>query len=223
MIEVIPAIIPKSLDDLKSKLERVSGKVKKVQIDIIDGVYDDDINWPFNNQFADFKKFEEQAEGLPFWQDVDFEFDLMIKEPEKTLDSFLKAGASAVVIHAESTDNFDVVLKKVREYGVSVGIALKPSTSTDRLVPYLADVDFVQFMGSDEIGRHDVEIDERIYDKIEKFHLDFPSAIVGVDIGVNFDTAPRLKEVGVTRLVSGSAIFNSPDIEKAIHILRENK
>ena len=219
-VEIIPAIIPKSLKDLEANLERTKSLVKKVQIDILDGRYDDNISWPYENKFVDFDDFEEQKKGLSFWQDFDFEFDLMIKNPEMEADKFLNAGVDTLIYHFESTEALGDCIEKTRLFGVKVGLALKPSTPLEKIFPYLGKVDFVQFMGNDNVGEHNVVLDERVYEKIKDLHSNYPECIIGVDIGVNFDTAPKLIKAGATRLVSGSAIFESPNIKLAIKRLK---
>lgn len=222
MVEIIPAIIPKSLEDLKSKLLLVQGKAPKVQIDVIDGVYDDDISWPYKNDFTDFEQIEMGDEGLPMWQDFDFEFDLMIQNTAEETERFLKAGASAIILHFESFKSHEALedaISIAQDYEVQIGIAVKPKTPNSKIHALIPEINFVQFMGSDDIGHHGVALDERVYKKISDLREQFPNIQIGVDIGVNFDTAPKLIEAGATRLVSGSAIFDSGDIAEAINKL----
>ena len=84
----------------------------------------------------------------------------------------------------------------------------------------IKEADFVQFMGSDNIGHAGEELDEKVFDKIKIFREKYPNIPIQVDIGVNPDTAPRLVEAGATALVSGSAIFKSANIKEAIERLQ---
>jgi ribulose-phosphate 3-epimerase len=190
-----------------------------VQIDVIDGVYDNDISWPYKNEFADFEEIEMGDEGLPMWQDFDFEFDLMIQNTAEETERFLKAGASAIILHFESFKSREALgdaISIAQDYEVQIGIALKPKTPNAKIHELIPDIDFVQFMGSDDIGHHGVELENLVYKKISDLHTEFPNTVIGVDIGVNFETAPRLIKAGATRLVAGSAIFNSDNIGEAI-------
>jgi pentose-5-phosphate-3-epimerase len=53
-------------------------------------------------------------------------------------------------------------------------------------------IDFVQFMGSDTLGRHGVDLDPRVLGKISALRKRYPKSIIGIDIGVNEETAPDL-------------------------------
>jgi ribulose-phosphate 3-epimerase len=75
-------------------------------------------------------------------------------------------------------------------------------------------------MGIDEIGFQGQLFDERVISKIEEFKNKFPKVTVSVDGGVNLESAPKLVKAGAERLVSGSAIFGSDDIESTIGLLK---
>ncbi|OHA46001.1 MAG: hypothetical protein A2541_00465 [Candidatus Taylorbacteria bacterium RIFOXYD2_FULL_36_9] len=80
-------------------------------------------------------------------------------------------------------------------------------------------VDFVQFMGIDNIGFQDQEFDDRVLEKVSDLRSQYPNIPISVDGGVDFDNAADLISAGATKLVSGSAIFESEDIARAIHDL----
>ena len=71
-------------------------------------------------------------------------------------------------------------------------------------------------MGNDVIGHSGIELDKSVINKIKYFHEHHPSVSVQIDIGVNEETISKLKEAGVSRFISGSAIFSSPNIKEAI-------
>ena len=57
MADVIPAIIPNNLEEIKSKILLVKGLVEKVQLDFVDGKYVPPITWPFNLKEKPKEKF----------------------------------------------------------------------------------------------------------------------------------------------------------------------
>ena len=59
-------------------------------------------------------------------------------------------------------------------------------------------------------------LDEKIYEKIKILKEKYSDLSIAVDGGVNKSTAPLLIERGVTKLVIGSAIFNTEDIIETI-------
>ena len=83
MIEIIPAILPKDYEDLKNKIALVRGVAPLVQIDICDGVFVPSKTWPFSTGGADdfnFHRILNEEEGMPFWEDIDFELDLLVAD-----------------------------------------------------------------------------------------------------------------------------------------------
>ena len=229
MHEIIPGILEKDYDELKNKIALVRGVVPVAQIDLCDGVFVPSRTWPFSSGGgADehLKKILNEQEGMPFWEDIDFELDLMVADAVENFDLYAKLGAKRIIFHLEAVKNledFKNFLEGIDAYVremIQIGIAINPSTSSEKLFPLIPYVDFVQYMGNDKMGYHGVELDEQVYKKIEilrKKYIDLP---IAVDIGVNMATAPLLIKAGATRLVAGSAIFNSNDIINTINRYR---
>jgi len=213
---IIPAIIPDSLEQLERKLRLVKGITHRVQIDVMDGTYTGGKSWPYDGVDREaFEAIRREDEGLPFWQDFDFEIDLLLKEPEERIEEWSLAGASCLIVHVESTTKMKEIMETCATKRLEVGLALKPSTDIDVLEPYIKDAMFVQCMGNDLIGRNGVPLDERVYEKIRSIKKRWPDVVVGVDIGVSEDTIPRLIEAGATRFASGSAVFEGGDAERS--------
>jgi ribulose-phosphate 3-epimerase len=221
MIEVLPAILPESFDEIAAKVAQVKGLASRVQIDVANGSYAPSKTWPYISG-DHFERLLEESEGLPFWEEMDYEVDLLIAEPEKEIDKWIQVGVAAAVVHIESTEQFESIIKKLHEVNAEVGLGIKPSTPNDELYRYIDTVDFVQCMGNDNIGYHGVELDPVVYDKIRDIRAKYPDMPIAVDIGVNIETAPKLVEAGATKLISGSAIFGSENIKETIKRLRNS-
>ncbi|HVS79603.1 MAG TPA: hypothetical protein VHF05_01360 [Candidatus Paceibacterota bacterium] len=217
MIDVVPAIIPESFSDIETAVARVAGLVDRVQIDITDGKFAPLRTWPYKRTpDRDFDALLHEDEGLPYWEKVNYELDMMVMEPEEKLEDWIHAGISSAVIHLESTERIEEAIEKARSFDIEVGLAVNPSTPNEALDQWMEKIDFVQFMGSDKIGFHGVELDEKVLGKISSLRKKYPESIIGIDIGVNEATAPLLVDAGANRLVSGSALFDSTDIKSAI-------
>lgn len=223
MIEVIPAIIPEDFQLMTSEMEQVKECVSLVQIDIIDGQFAPEATWPYVDGPGQviFDEIVAGERGFPFWKKLQFEVDLMIENPEQMIDSWITAGASAAIIHADSTEKHEEIFEKLAQMGTGIGLGLKPANSNELVKRYRDKIDFVQLMGNNKIGYHGVELDPVVYDKLQDLRSRFPDLSLAVDIGVNFKTAPELVRSGATRLVSGSTIFKSEDIEGAIEKLQK--
>ncbi len=212
MIEIIPAIIPVSYEDLEYKLSLVRGLVKSVQIDISDGKFTPNITFPFNyGDFAIFEKIKSEEEGLPFWKDFDFEVHLMTLNPEKYAVEWQSAGAFRLVVHAETLHDFTSLRKDIAEL-TEIVVALNLDTDLEKARPFLNEIRSVQLMSIANIGFQGRGLDEKIYSRIGALREMKSDLTISVDGGVNLDNAQSLIDAGANRLVVGSAIFDSEDI-----------
>jgi ribulose-phosphate 3-epimerase len=226
MVEIIPAIMPESFSDLETKLALVAGHVSSVQLDIMDGDFVPPKTWPYVNGSNFFGPLLSESQGLPYWDKLDFEIDLMVSNPEKVIDDWITAGAARIIVHIESSQDLRETVRKFRERfaypvrgekaDIELGLALNIITPTDVILPYLEDIDFVQFMGIDRIGYQGEVFDENVIDKIRQFHNNHPEVVISIDGGVSIENAKELVDAGAKRLVSGSAIFESDNIVEAL-------
>ncbi len=212
--KIIPAILPKDFFDLKEHLERVKGASKYVQIDICNSTYTPSKTWPFTHTpDIYFDKMVSQEEGMPFWEDIDFELDLMIKNPEELYEQFLQLGPKRIIFHFETLSNPIEFIQKVKEnVFVEVGIAFSNDTRAIEHKDVIEAADFVQCMGIDKIGFQGQDFDERVLNQVEEIRKEFPEKIIAVDGSVNEDTVEELSEVGVNHFVIGSAFFEQENL-----------
>lgn len=221
MNEIIPGIIPNNYNLLRERLDAVRNLAKRVQIDIVDGQYAPPKTWPFKDEERDqLMNMVRNNEKLPFINDFIFEIDMMVLHPIEYISDFLSLGAKSFVIHIDSTDHIKECVQTVKNAGCEAGLGIKPSGDIALLESFLFQADFVQFMGNDRVGYNGVELDPKVLPRIKEFHDLHPSIPVQIDIGVDLKTIPKLKEIGVSRFVSGSAIFTAPDIREAIRQLQ---
>ena len=216
MVEVIPAIIAKDYEELKNEIALVRGLVPVAQIDISDGIFAKNITWPF-----------EAGTPPDVWEDIDFELDLMVTDAVENFDLYAKLGARRIIFHLEAVGNleeFRNFLQGIDNYvrdTIEIGVAINPSTPLEHFFPLRDETEFLQHMGNDKLSFHGVELDEKVYGRIEMLRNKFPELPIAVDIGVNFETAPKLVNAGATKLVAGSAIFQGSDIMGNIKKLKE--
>ncbi len=229
MIEIIPAILVKDFASLKDKLSYVVGAAPVVQIDVCDGTFVPSKTWPYAKPDENFMKIQREEEGMPYWEDIEFEVDLMVSDPEAKIDEWVAIGAKRIVVHYESVPNFEEFLERFEPtfgkltglpFPVELGLAINIDTPTDEIFPYLRNVDFVQCMGIKKIGFQGQKFDEAVLEKIRTLRSVYPEGIISVDGGVDFDTAPLLVEAGANRLVSGSALFKDENVVGAIEDMK---
>ncbi len=211
-MEIIPAILPKNFREIEEKIELITGLSPLVQIDICDGKFVPSITWPYWKQDENFESILREERGMPEWQQINYEFDLMVDNP--TVDDarkWLSAGAERIVLHHESSKDLTSVLDVLKGL-VEIGIAIGQTTNVEDLNKYLDKIQFVQVMGIRKAGFQGQKFEPATVDKVKEVKAMFPELKVQVDGGVSLETAPLLKHAGVDRLVVGSALFNSENI-----------
>lgn len=224
MIEIIPAVLPKTRKDIEETVLRyLETPVQTIQIDLVDGDFASPKTWPYNskNQYDEYKTLEQ--EGFPGWQDIDIELDLMIANPLESLERFIDWGPSRIIIHASSVDQKEYIafLEKHRavQSFIHFGIAFSVEDIISEYKDVLQYVDFVQCMGIETIGKQGQSFDERIIGQMKDVKKIVPEMILSVDGGVDLETSQKLITAGATRLVSGSYLAKSIDILDAINRL----
>lgn len=231
MIEIIPAIMPKTFHELREQVEAVSGLVSTVQIDVMDGIFVPEKSWPYSEDDSMVESFARENEGLPLWEEIDFEIDLMVTSPEDIVADWLSVCSSRIILHIDSIQNPEKTIPDIRglidskrDRGeclkpLELGVAVSMETSLDNLYKWAPFIDFVQLMGIARIGYQGEPFDERVISKIKSLREVSPDVIISIDGGVNLKSVPKLVEAGANRLVAGSAIFASNNIAEAIDAL----
>lgn len=146
---------------------------------------------------------------------------LMIEEPERWVETYVKAGADYLTVHAEACSHLQRALTLIREAGAKSGVALNPSTPPEVLQYVLDDLDLVLIMSVNP-GFGGQSFIPGAYDKIRRMRalLGTRQALISVDGGVKADNAGALARAGADVLVAGSSIFGAPDPGAAVTILR---
>ncbi len=225
MLEIIPAIIPKDFYDLEEKMSLVVSLVPVVQIDITDGTLTPKRTWPYAKMpEQNFDAILKEEKGFPFWEDLDFEAHLMVKNPEKIIDEWILAGAKRVILHVEADTDLRILFKNLKDkypgkdslLYTEIGLAINIDTPNEKLDPFMENVDLVQCMGIAQIGSQGQSFDDRVVVKVSDLRNKYPELTISVDGGVSLDTAPTLVDAGANRLVVGSAIFENDDIAGTI-------
>lgn len=220
MTEITPAVLVKDFSELNEKLSKFVNITNLIQIDICDGNFVSSTSWPMQQiDSQSVERILNEEEGIPFWDNLDFEFDLMVKNAHKQFDFFSRLGAKNIIFHLEAENEleFKEFLESLDPYlkdNISIGIAINTNTDISKLSPFINYIDFVQCMGISNIGFQGEPFDEKVIEQIKKIKSAYPEIKISVDGAVNKNTAPLLVEAGATRLVVGSALLNSFDIRE---------
>ncbi len=225
-MKIIPAILPLRYYDIPNGVEKVVGAVDTMQIDFVDGHFATNRTWPFNNKNEDkLASILNQDEGMPEWETMNYEFDLMVKDPLEHMDTFMALGPSKIIFHIESMheevmvpyfENLPLIIKDVMTYGIAIGIDTDPAL----VAPYIPYIDTIQCMGIANVGFQKQPFDPRVIDQVKKTKALYPDKSISVDGGVNMETAAVLTQAGADTLVVGSTIFQSTDPQGTIQELK---
>ena len=210
---IIPAIIAKDFEELKTKLAQAEGLVSWAQVDVMDGVFVPPTTW---REPADLEKINSA---------INLEAHLMVEKPENIIDGWLNSPVRRILLHYESTDAETIkkLLGKIADSGKSGGIALKLETPLwvidfliDALLATRYSLTSVQLMSISEIGYHGHPFEEKVLDRIKILREKYPYVTISVDGGVSLENAPKILSAGADNLLVGSAIFNSGNIKEII-------
>lgn len=222
MTEITPAILVKDFNELNEKLAKFVNITNIVQIDICDGGFVANTSWPMHQRDREnIQAVLDEEQGLPFWEQLDFEFDLMIINAHKQFDFFTRLGPKRIIFHleAETEVDFKEFLESLDPYikdNIEIGLAINTTTIIEKLDQFINYVDFIQCMGVERIGFQGEPFDEKVLAQIKNIKAKYPEVKISIDGSVNERTAPLLLEAGADRLVIGSALLGSYDIGETI-------
>ena len=223
--KIIPAIMPKTYEELESLTERIAPYVDHVQFDIMDGDFVSDATWPFQNpDDVFFEGIVHEEDDLPYADTLSYELDLMVREPAELLAQWKAMKPQSIIIHAASCDNVIETLQDfqvMRDEDTALGLSMPHGTTYAQMAQHIPYIDIVQCMGIKEIGKQGEPFASAVLDQIQLMRKHFPHIIISVDGSVNKETITDLKDAGAQRFVVGSAIFGASDVEKAIADLEE--
>jgi ribulose-phosphate 3-epimerase len=194
--------------NLGSEIKKIEDLgINLVHLDIMDGSFVNNISigQPVVKQIR-------KSTGLPIG------VHLMIKNPDRHLDSFIECGADIICVHAEECPHLSWTLSHIKKSGRKAAVALNPSTPVSIIENVMCYLDMVLLMTVNP-GFGGQEFLEEMLFKISKlkemlidysnYANDYRNIDIEIDGGINPDTAAAVVKAGANILVLGSAIFKS--------------
>ena len=145
---------------------------------------------------------------------------LMVTHPEKWVDDMADAGADIFTFHVEVDGDKDKIIDMVKDKGMKVGLALKPGTSVESVLPFMSKLDQVLVM-TVEPGFGGQKFQAGMMSKVQSLRSSYPSINIQVDGGLSPDTIDIAATAGANMIVAGSAVFKASPAN-VISVLRRS-
>jgi len=202
---VSPSILSADFADLKNQVKLVvDSGAEYVHIDVMDGHFVPNITiGPC------------VVESLRPYTTAVFDVHLMIENPEKYVESFVKSGADIVTVHLEAVKDMDEMIKFIRSLGVKVGVSINPETDVEKLLPYGEKIDMALIM-TVHPGFGGQSLIEECLDKVKILREKFPDLDIEVDGGIKPSNVKLAVDAGANVIVAGSAVFCADDPKNVI-------
>ncbi len=207
---VAPSILSADFANLEKEIKAITeAGADWVHVDVMDGRFVPNITIGIP-----VVKSLKKVSSLPL------DVHLMIEEPERYVEDFIKAGSDYLTIHVESTKDAAGTLRKIRELGAKAGITLRPRTPVEQVLPLLPLCDLVLVMtvepgfGGQSFMHDQVAKITRLREEISSKKI---NCLIEVDGGINAETAKICREADV--FVAGSYVFGK-DYRSAITTLK---
>ena len=212
-IKIAPSILSADFSSLGEQIiELTKSGIDNIHIDVMDG------NFVPNITIGPLV-----IESIRSLTNLPFHVHMMVNNPERFITDFVNAGADRIIIHFEASINIHRAILQIKELGIEVGIAVNPSTSIDLIKSILLDVDEILVMSVNP-GFGGQKFILSSLDKISKLKSQTTELNIGIDIGVdggiNLETAPMVVNAGANLIVAGSAILgnNLPIKDNVVNI-----
>ena len=221
---IIPGILEHTWAEIKKKIDIVHNKnlglpnhakASRMQIDFCDGKYVESKTWsPIVANIENKTLLDDIVEnGLPYWQEFEYEADLMVVDLKSYIDIVVEMGFSHVILHSENLTELIEAAAYAKDKMLTVAIS---SRYIDVIVLFLEneiynDIDYIQIMGIDKIGIQGQPFSESVTSKISKISKIIKdkklNIYVQVDGAMSADTIDICRQAGAQSFVMGSAYF----------------
>ena len=210
-IRITPSILNADFTNLGGEIERISKNSDLVHLDVMDDIF-------VPNFTFDFARATEiiSVSKLPV------DAHLMVAEVDLVAPKYAEAGCASVTVHAEATNDIRSTLRAIRTNGARASLAIKPKTELEPYLDFLDELDMLLIMTVEPgFGGQKFMADQLPKIAQARKEIGAKQIWLQVDGGISLETIELAARAGADTFVAGSAVFNSPDPEQMVAILRE--
>ncbi len=209
-----PSILAADFSVLGSQIQEADrAGAQYIHIDVMDGIFVPSISF-----------------GMPVIStirkvtDKTFDVHLMIMEPERYIEEFVKCGADIITFHAEATRQVEKTIELIHSFGKKAGISIKPNTPVEEIEKYLPKIEMLLVM-TVEPGFGGQSLIPKTLDKVasvrEMIRKNGLHADVEVDGGIHIGNIAEVVRAGANVIVSGSSVFKGDITQNVLSLLEK--
>ena len=145
---------------------------------------------------------------------------LMISDPGRYAEAFVKAGADSLLFHIEAVPEPTALIEKIRALGAAPGLVLNPGTPASAVLPYARQADILLTM-SVQPGFGGQRFKPEVLEKVRAFKKAVrPDTLLSIDGGIGKWTIEEAARAGVDMFVAGTSVFDAVNYAQRINLLR---
>lgn len=211
---IAPSVLSADFNNLQQDIRMINNsEADWFHVDVMDGVFVPNISFGFPI-LKHIKKLSQKP----------LDVHLMIIQPERYLEEFVKAGADIITVHYEACTHLHRTLQSIRSLGIKAGVALNPHTPVSHVENVLHDTDLFLVMSVNP-GFGGQQFIRQSFSKVTQLKQMLvhsgSKALIEVDGGVDLNNAKELAQCGADVLVAGNAVFGTADPAATIQLLKK--
>ncbi|MCB2292040.1 ribulose-phosphate 3-epimerase [Clostridium algoriphilum] len=213
MIKIAPSILSADFSRLGEHIKELEAYgADMIHIDVMDGMFVPNISF-----------------GIPVIKSIrkltklPFDVHLMIEEPSRYIEDFVKAGADIITVHYETDRHIDRTINYIKSFGVKAAVALNPATPVALIKHLISNLDMVLIMtvnpgfGGQKYIEYCLDKVKEVRTLSDKYNK---KLLIQVDGGIDEVNIREVVSGGANVIVAGSAVFKNGEIEKNMKALR---